>query len=176
MVGTILPRLWSDHCPIVLKHETMDYGPIPFKLFNSWSFLEGYDQVVREAWNDTTQQEGENMFINFKNKLKNVKVKLKAWHKNMSTNNRGTKHEYIRRLEQLDAHMELYNATHQMVEERLDIMKHLADLEKKEGMDLAQKLKLKWGLEGDENSKFFHAMLKKKRRKATINGVLEDGS
>ncbi|GJX49836.1 putative RNA-directed DNA polymerase, eukaryota, reverse transcriptase zinc-binding domain protein [Tanacetum coccineum] len=55
-------------------------------------------------------------------------------------------------------------------------MKHLADLEKKEGMDLAQKLKLKWGLEGDENSKFFHSMLNKKRRKEAINGVLEDGT
>ncbi|PWA74986.1 Endonuclease/exonuclease/phosphatase [Artemisia annua] len=53
MVGMVLPRLWSDHCPIVLKHEARDYGPIPFKLFNSWSMHEGYEQVVRDAWNTT---------------------------------------------------------------------------------------------------------------------------
>nr|GEU74679.1 RNA-directed DNA polymerase, eukaryota [Tanacetum cinerariifolium] len=40
MVGTVLPRLWSDHCPILLKHETIDYGLVSFKLFNSCSLLE----------------------------------------------------------------------------------------------------------------------------------------
>ncbi|GJR05549.1 RNA-directed DNA polymerase, eukaryota [Tanacetum coccineum] len=59
MVGTVLPRLWLDHCLIVLKQERIDYGPIPFKLFNSWSLLEGYDQVVRDAWNEITQHEGD---------------------------------------------------------------------------------------------------------------------
>lgn len=43
-------------------------------------------------------------------------------------------------------------------------------------MDVAQKLKLKWGVEGDENSKFFHSMLKRKRRKMAINGLSVDGS
>ncbi|GKA80666.1 RNA-directed DNA polymerase, eukaryota [Tanacetum coccineum] len=81
MVGMMLPILWSDHCPIFLKHEVRDYGLIPFKLFNSWSMHEGYEQVIRDAWNTT--QEERNAFINFKSKLKHVKMKLKELHKNI---------------------------------------------------------------------------------------------
>ncbi|GJR65461.1 cytochrome P450 [Tanacetum coccineum] len=33
---TTLPRKLSDHCPLVLKTHSADYGPIPFKFFNSW--------------------------------------------------------------------------------------------------------------------------------------------
>lgn len=33
---TALPREQSDHCPIFLELSSMDYGPIPFRLFNSW--------------------------------------------------------------------------------------------------------------------------------------------
>ncbi|PWA43052.1 RNA-directed DNA polymerase, eukaryota [Artemisia annua] len=58
----------------------------------------------------------------------------------------------------------------------VDKFPNMVDLEKNESMDLALKLKLKWGLEGDENSKIFHYILKKKRRKAAINGVLVDGN
>ncbi|PWA41586.1 hypothetical protein CTI12_AA459190 [Artemisia annua] len=31
-----LQRELSDHCPLVLKTHSVDFGPIPFKFFNSW--------------------------------------------------------------------------------------------------------------------------------------------
>lgn len=40
---------------------------------------------------------------------------------------------------------------------------------------MAQKIKTKWGVEGDENTKFFHSMLKRKRRKLSISGLMVDG-
>ncbi|GJW48597.1 putative RNA-directed DNA polymerase, eukaryota, reverse transcriptase zinc-binding domain protein [Tanacetum coccineum] len=42
-------------------------------------------------------------------------------------------------------------------------------------LSLAQKAKLKWALEGDENSSFFHSTLKKKRRHLAIKGILKNG-
>ena len=47
--------------------------------------------------------------------------------------------------------------------------------EKKEMSDLAQKAKIKWSIEGDENSKFFHGLLNRKRRQDAIKGVQVDG-
>ncbi|GJY71870.1 hypothetical protein Tco_0475573 [Tanacetum coccineum] len=44
-----------------------------------------------------------------------------------------------------------------------------------ENKDLAQKAKIKWAIEGDENSSFFHGMLKKKQRQIAIKGILKDG-
>ncbi|XP_071687377.1 uncharacterized protein [Rutidosis leptorrhynchoides] len=49
LVGRILPNLWSDHCPIVLYSDRLNYGPSPFKLFASWFLLEGFAKVVNDA-------------------------------------------------------------------------------------------------------------------------------
>nr|GEV81091.1 RNA-directed DNA polymerase, eukaryota [Tanacetum cinerariifolium] len=42
--------------------------------------------------------------------------------------------------------------------------------------ELAQKTKIKWAIEGDENSKFFHGMLNKKRSSMGVRGVMVDGA
>lgn len=42
-------------------------------------------------------------------------------------------------------------------------------------VDLSQKAKIKWSIEGDENSKYYHCMLNKKRRQVSLKGVKVDG-
>ncbi|XP_071699441.1 uncharacterized protein [Rutidosis leptorrhynchoides] len=79
--GLILSNIWSDHCPIILKNEAQDYGPIPFKLFNSWFKIDGFEQMVTNAWNNGTTHHHYNPQIRFKTKLKQVKDSLKHWHK-----------------------------------------------------------------------------------------------
>ncbi|GJZ27134.1 hypothetical protein Tco_0571387 [Tanacetum coccineum] len=44
-----------------------------------------------------------------------------------------------------------------------------------ESFDLFQKARVKWDIEGDENSKFFHEMIKKKRRAQMIHGIMKEG-
>nr|GFA47101.1 RNA-directed DNA polymerase, eukaryota [Tanacetum cinerariifolium] len=51
----------------------------------------------------------------------------------------------------------------------------LKDIDHKDSIDLAQKAKIKWAVEGDENSKFFHGIVNKKRRYLAIKGILVDG-
>nr|GFB78743.1 RNA-directed DNA polymerase, eukaryota [Tanacetum cinerariifolium] len=41
-------------------------------------------------------------------------------------------------------------------------------------MDMVQKARIKWAVEGDENSKFFHGMLNRKRHQQSIRGVMTD--
>ncbi|KAK9068526.1 hypothetical protein SSX86_012640 [Deinandra increscens subsp. villosa] len=33
---TAMPRLWSDHSPIILKVSVADFGSVPFRFFSSW--------------------------------------------------------------------------------------------------------------------------------------------
>ncbi|GKB89566.1 RNA-directed DNA polymerase, eukaryota [Tanacetum coccineum] len=40
---------------------------------------------------------------------------------------------------------------------------------------MAQKAKVRWAIEGDENSKYFHGIINKKRSQLAIHGVLIDG-
>ncbi|XP_071705093.1 uncharacterized protein [Rutidosis leptorrhynchoides] len=81
--GLILSNIWSDHCPILMKNDVLDYGPIPFKLFNSWFNIEGFDDIVIKAWNSFNSSLSNNPQSRFKNKLKHVKEALKTWHKNI---------------------------------------------------------------------------------------------
>ncbi|GJX14037.1 hypothetical protein Tco_0205795, partial [Tanacetum coccineum] len=43
-------------------------------------------------------------------------------------------------------------------------------------MEAAQKAKVKWAVEGDENSGFFHGIINKKRNIRSIRGVMVDGT
>nr|GEV26082.1 hypothetical protein [Tanacetum cinerariifolium] len=56
-----------------------------------------------------------------------------------------------------------------------DSLKILGDINRLEANDIAQKAKVKWAIDGDENTNFFHGMLNKKRRQLAIAGVFKDG-
>ncbi|GKA81562.1 RNA-directed DNA polymerase, eukaryota [Tanacetum coccineum] len=42
-------------------------------------------------------------------------------------------------------------------------------------LDIGQKAKVKWAIEGDENSRYFHGILNKKRSQSNIRGIMVDG-
>nr|GEV54544.1 RNA-directed DNA polymerase, eukaryota, reverse transcriptase zinc-binding domain protein [Tanacetum cinerariifolium] len=58
------------------------------------------------------------------------------------------------------------------VTRRSDVVRILQDIEKTEAMEMAQKAKIKWAVEGDENSKYYHDVINKKRNNLAIRGVL----
>lgn len=59
--------------------------------------------------------------------------------------------------------------------DRLSIKGALYQFEKKEVMDLQQKAKIKWRIEGDQNSKYYHGILNHKRKQISIKGINKDG-
>ncbi|GJR52816.1 hypothetical protein Tco_1403337 [Tanacetum coccineum] len=76
----------------------------------------------------------------------------------------------------LDVEMiEQGNVDSDIMSRRSHVMKDLQDLEAKEKMELAQKAKIKWSIEGDENSKYFHGILNKKQNQLVIQEILVDG-
>ncbi|KAD3642329.1 hypothetical protein E3N88_31553 [Mikania micrantha] len=46
---TALDREVSDHCPLILKTSEVDFGPTPFKFFNTWLKKDGIDDIVNQA-------------------------------------------------------------------------------------------------------------------------------
>nr|GEV32347.1 RNA-directed DNA polymerase, eukaryota [Tanacetum cinerariifolium] len=58
---------------------------------------------------------------------------------------------------------------------RLDLSKQLHDLDTSASYDFMQKAKIRWAIKGDENSKFFHGVINRKRVNLTVKGVLVDG-
>ncbi|XP_071741927.1 uncharacterized protein [Rutidosis leptorrhynchoides] len=74
-----LDRRESDHCPIVLRDKIMDFGPKPFNIFDEWLHREGIDRVIHDGWEKPIH--GVKKDCCFRDKLKNVKVELRAWSK-----------------------------------------------------------------------------------------------
>nr|GEW96560.1 RNA-directed DNA polymerase, eukaryota [Tanacetum cinerariifolium] len=57
----------------------------------------------------------------------------------------------------------------------MNLMKQLHDIKSTEACDFVQKAKVKWAIEGDENSKFFHGIVNRKRANLAIKGIMVDG-
>ncbi|GKC33855.1 hypothetical protein Tco_1046239, partial [Tanacetum coccineum] len=62
-----------------------------------------------------------------------------------------------------------------LVSKRTNLLKELHDLNSNASLDMIQKAKIRWGIEGDENSKYFHGIINKKRSQLAIRGVLVEG-
>nr|GFB38012.1 RNA-directed DNA polymerase, eukaryota [Tanacetum cinerariifolium] len=59
--------------------------------------------------------------------------------------------------------------------QRREIVRLIQKVEKVDAMEVAQKAKIKWSIEGDENSRYYYGVLNKKRGRLTFRGVLVDG-
>ncbi|GJZ10117.1 RNA-directed DNA polymerase, eukaryota [Tanacetum coccineum] len=55
------------------------------------------------------------------------------------------------------------------------MLKDLHNIDSIEVEELAQKAKIRWAIEGDENSRYFHGILNSKRSQLVIRGILNDG-
>ncbi|GJY09090.1 RNA-directed DNA polymerase, eukaryota, reverse transcriptase zinc-binding domain protein [Tanacetum coccineum] len=63
-----------------------------------------------------------------------------------------------------------------VVNKRTNVVRSLQELEKLQSLKAAQKAKIKWAIEGDENSKYYHGILNKKWSQLAIRGILVDGN
>ncbi|GKE57218.1 RNA-directed DNA polymerase, eukaryota, partial [Tanacetum coccineum] len=64
--------------------------------------------------------------------------------------------------------------TEEVVNKRVEVLNSLRYIDQMHTIDLAQKAKIKWSIEGDENSSFFHGMQNKKRNQSNIRGIMVD--
>ncbi|XP_022030273.1 uncharacterized protein LOC110931174 [Helianthus annuus] len=83
-------RGFSDHCPISLSCLTSDFGPIPFKFFNSWIGGKKLSDIVVNAINSVSEMVGLGGVGVYKdvillNTLKTIKANIKSWRKQVSS-------------------------------------------------------------------------------------------
>ncbi|KAL6508840.1 hypothetical protein OROHE_021399 [Orobanche hederae] len=175
ITGTVLTKKWSDHRPVLLKEFKVDYGPIPFKTFHSWFRLEGFDKVVEDGWRSQSGLVGNPMEV-LKKKFQYLKSLLRDW----VANSRSTSLEALSNLEgelfDFDKKIDEGNSDPELLCNRSKCLSEIGEIEHVFSLDVAQKAKIKWAIEGDENSKFFHSFLKRKRKHDSIRGVMVNGS
>lgn len=77
---TAHPRELSNHCPITLISHTADYGPSPFKFFNSWLHKDEIVGIVKTALSEFRGFGTADAFLAAK--LRSLKKELRKWRNN----------------------------------------------------------------------------------------------
>nr|GEY88124.1 RNA-directed DNA polymerase, eukaryota [Tanacetum cinerariifolium] len=172
--ATALTRGWSDHIPLMLHSEKVNYGPVPFKIFHSWTQRDGFEEVIKTAYEECSQGYS-NQYLTFHEKLKFIKQKIKAWSHNVKRGDASRYQEFKLRLIEIEEKIDKRVASDEERQEMMNLLKECDDLNKLQEMDTFQKARVKWDVEDDENSKFFHGILKQKRNQQMVKGIMING-
>ncbi|GJW13202.1 RNA-directed DNA polymerase, eukaryota [Tanacetum coccineum] len=170
-----LDRFLSDHRPILLRESTYDYGPTPFWFFHYWFEVDGFVKMVEETWN-VAPGDSSNAIFNLMNKLKFLKKKIRAWNIELKNSSKTSMFTSKLELAQLDAIIDKGEGSKDIIKKISSTIESILKAEKLQSMEAAQKAKIKWAIEGDENSKYYHGILNSKRNQLSIRGVLVEGN
>jgi len=89
----------SDHCALVVKNNTIDWGPKPFRTFDVWQQTYRFKEVVKKVW-DNTLERG-NSLEDIKDKFKRLKCEIRHWNIEVNSNTKTRKQELITQIEEL---------------------------------------------------------------------------
>ncbi|GJS97372.1 RNA-directed DNA polymerase, eukaryota [Tanacetum coccineum] len=173
--GQVLDCHISDHRPILLSPVSVDFGPTPFKFYNSWLLDKNLHSTISDFWENFAPTNCANPIISFKNKMKALKIVIKDWSLNRKDSQNREKEDLNKKIKDFDASIATRYADLSVDAQRSSWIDSLRAIELKENMDFSQKAKIKWGIEADENSKFFHAIVNQKRRYLSIQGIKIEG-
>jgi len=95
----------SDHVPLLLQTDDVNWAPRPLRMLKCWSEYSGYGDFVREKWGSIYCQ-GWGGYV-LKEKLKLLKYSLKEWHQQHSQNLEGRISAVKNPISILDAKAEL---------------------------------------------------------------------
>ncbi|XP_057811339.1 uncharacterized protein LOC131025560 [Salvia miltiorrhiza] len=165
-----LPRTVSDHCPILMETKFVDWGPKPFRFINAWTSHPDFARIVSESWNKEGIS-GWSSYV-YKEKLKRLKTDLKCWNRNCF----GLIEENIAKLRTEIEEWDVVDDTLGL-EESESIKRNAAAANlllqfKNRDSLLSQKARDRWLADGDVNSSYFHRMIKGRRAKNSLSGLL----
>ncbi|KAJ0878597.1 putative RNA-directed DNA polymerase [Helianthus annuus] len=170
----VLSRLWSDHNPIILVCRASNFGPRPFRFFNSWIEKTGFEDVVINAISEFDRGDV-NPDVTLIRKLCFIRDRLRTWKEDLVRREgeelEGAVNE-LESLEELLDHRDLSEEEEWMYYENKKI---ICEAERSKVLDLKQKSRIRWAKDGDENSKFFHAMINNRKATNTIHGLEVNG-
>ncbi|GJX30997.1 RNA-directed DNA polymerase, eukaryota [Tanacetum coccineum] len=169
-----LDKHLSDHRPILLRDVISDYGATPFHFYHYWFKLNGFEQMVINTWNSISLEDRNGM-IRLKKKLQLLKKEIRSWVVNYKKDQSRSVTEIKSKLQDIDKLIDQGGVNDDLLLSRNNLMKQLQVIKSTEDCDRVQKAKIQWAIKGDENSKFYHGIINRKRAKLSIKGIMVDG-
>nr|GEU64638.1 RNA-directed DNA polymerase, eukaryota [Tanacetum cinerariifolium] len=100
---------------------------------------------------------------------------IPVWIRDMNILKEGVKSSLTDKLVDIDKELDNCVISDDMFLNSLELSRKLYELNQSDLKDVAQKAKVKWVIEGDENSKFLHGIINKRRAQLAIRGVFDSG-
>ncbi|KAM0069892.1 putative RNA-directed DNA polymerase [Helianthus debilis subsp. tardiflorus] len=165
----VLPSRFSDHCPIVLEVVDLKYGPRPFRIFSSWIGKPGFEEAVLSAVEGFSPTDPPDSSLTSKFAL--IRNGLKIWRDEFLAKEREDEAVALGELEQLEVEMESRDLSEEEEWILAENRKIIKEVELRRNSDLKQRACSKWAMEGDENTKFFHALVNNRKASNSIHGL-----
>ncbi|KAL9671942.1 hypothetical protein QQ045_009516 [Rhodiola kirilowii] len=151
----------SDHCPLLLN---IDEGEIvqerPFRFESMWMRDAGLVEIVNNSWNFSG---------NMHDKLSQLSQQLKAWNKKSF----GKVGYHLKRLKEELVEVRQGRRTNFAAEKEKSIAKDIDEWLVREELMWAQRSRVAWLSEGDNNTRFFHLKANARRRINTISSLVD---
>ncbi|XP_022040278.1 uncharacterized protein LOC110942824 [Helianthus annuus] len=169
-----LSSLISDHSPVVLSIVPVDFGPVPIRVFNSWLEISGLLEYV-EQLSRTFKFNGA-ADVGLATKLRWIKYRVRDWVSNYKKVQDGEYVEKLKMLENLDMVAESRDLSPDEVDQRGDCKRFILEVDRLKTLDLKQKSRVRWAVDGDENTAYFHGVVNANTTNNRINGMWVDGA
>lgn len=162
-----LPKVISDHRPILLESGDWEATPSYFKFENMWLQAEGFLDKVK-AWWKSYIISGSPDFI-LVQKLKNLKKDITHWNKEVFGKLEARKNKILDEHFSLEQIAERRTLSTTEKSQMLALQQEYQQLIKAEEILWRQKSKCLWLKEGDRNTKYFQKMANSHRRNNCID-------
>ncbi|GKA16323.1 RNA-directed DNA polymerase, eukaryota, reverse transcriptase zinc-binding domain protein [Tanacetum coccineum] len=136
---TALDRLWSDHTPILFHILKSAFGPIPFKLYNSWLSHDGFDDVIKAAWSSLKNHNNDGRILMSRKKLQSHQEFIKQWYVNFNDIDRIRKHDAMSYVKSVEKRIKDGIATPSDRDTRMQLLQEIDKLDNFEALNLIQK-------------------------------------
>ncbi|KAF1887608.1 hypothetical protein Lal_00040662 [Lupinus albus] len=167
-----LPRVASDHNPLLFSATNDNARRISqFSFHRMWLNHSDCSRVVAESWRNEVY--GCPMFI-LSQKLKNLKIVLKDWNKNIFGDVHLRVQNALANVDQIQNQISVAGPSSQLLDDEADAQQSLLLALKIEEDFWREKARLNWHNLGDRNTSFFHKMTKIKQVSKSLT-LLKEG-
>ncbi|PWA83317.1 RNA-directed DNA polymerase, eukaryota [Artemisia annua] len=164
----------SDHCPLILILKSVDFGPRPFRIFNSWFSKPGFEDAVREAVDSFSGVGCPDKVLT--HKFAHIRDRMKRWRDDMIRKEGEEEVAAFAELEELESALESRDLEEEEEWTMGECKKVLKSVGIRKCLDLKQRSRSRWAVDGDENSKFFHGLVNNRIASNLIPGLNLNGN